>query len=113
MSALQYVSCVRHCGVCICLFAYVCVCELGNRVICLSEKSTRARSAMCVLCGALLCVSRVRALRCVSYVRALQRVSFVCGTAVSACVCPFACVCLNCATELIAWAKNPHLRALR
>ena len=59
----------------VCVFACVCVyvCELCNRVICLSENSTPARTAVCVLCA---------------------------RTAVCACVCSR--VCVNCATELFA-----------
>ena len=60
-----------HCGVYMCVFA--CVCELYNRVICLSEKSIRARTAVFVACA---------------------------RTAVCACV--RSRMCVNCATELFA-----------
>ena len=50
MRALWRASCVC---VCVCMHVFVrvcvCVCELCNRVICLSEKSTHARTAVCVV----------------------------------------------------------------
>ena len=91
----------------------VCVCELCNQVICLSEKSTPARTAVCDVCArtavcvlCLQCVPCVRALRCVSNVcthcecnRANERTAV--STSLRALRCVFVCartaVCVVCA----------------
>ena len=71
-----------------CVFA-VCVRELCNRVICLSEKSTPAHTAVCVVCA--------RTAVCVVCARTVVYV--VCArTAVWTGVCSR--VCVNWATEL-------------
>ena len=79
----------------------VCVFELCNRVICLSEKSTPARTAVCVVCArTAVCVVCARTAVCV--VCARTAVCVVCArTAVCACVIRV-CVRVNCATELFA-----------
>ena len=88
-----------HCGVYMCVFARVC--ELCNRVICLSEKSTPARTAVCVLCartavcvacaGTAVCGLCTRTAMC--GVCARTAVCVVCArTAVCACVCSRVCV---------------------
>ena len=88
------VVCART-AVCTCVCSRVRVCELCNRVICLSEKPTHARTAVCVVrARTAVCIVRERTAVCVVCVRALRCVH-VC---VRACVC----VCVNCATELFA-----------
>ena len=81
----------RTVGVCRVCVRTVCVRELCNRVICLSENSTPARTAMCVVCArTAVCVVCARTVVCVVCAR----------TAVWTGVCSR--VCVNCATELFA-----------